>query len=164
MMKYGIFGAVASVALLSTPVSQALDISTQFSEDALEKIRSDYGEREIEVLSDKLDKILRASLSDLDVDVEKIEAIIEDVKPNRPTFEQLSDRPGLDGFLSRSLGGATVTAKVYSGSGDLINEYNAKYYSNDLRDVRVSAVWGDATRAFRRIAHKISKSQITAQP
>jgi hypothetical protein len=87
----------------------------------------------------------------------QIELSIVSARPNRPTFEQAMDRPGLDMFNSISVGGAELRGVVRNAAGAEVQTVEHRYYSHDLYDARFNAdTWGDARRAMRRFATKVA--------
>jgi hypothetical protein len=81
--------------------------------------------------------------------------MLTDLRPNRPTFQQLADRPGLDGHLSRSTGGATIEGRITTADGRTL-PVHYDWYSSSLADVRGMNTWSDADRAYRRLAVNIA--------
>ncbi len=121
-----------------------------------------YGDRAIdELLEDMQDEIVRdfakkgLTLSESAPTLLRITII--DAKPNRPTFNQLSQEPSLS-FQSFGIGGADVSAEVISAGGAVLGTAKYDYYSNfNDRDVQFSGIWTDADRAFSRFSKKLSK-------
>lgn len=128
-----------------------------------------YGDRAIdELLEDMQDEIVRdfgkkgLTLSEAAPTLLRITII--DAKPNRPTFNQLSQEPSLS-FQSFSIGGADVSAEVVSAGGAVLGTAKYDYYSNfNDRDVQFSGIWTDADRAFSRFSKKLSKKLAKMDP
>ena len=128
-----------------------------------------YGDRAIdELLEDMQDEIVRdfakkgLTLSESAPTLLRITII--DAKPNRPTFNQLSQEPSLS-FQSFGIGGADVSAEVISAGGAVLGTAKYDYYSNfNDRDVQFSGIWTDADRAFSRFSKKLSKKLAKMRP
>mgnify|MGYP000418634296 FL=1 len=100
---------VAGAALAIVAPASAVTVEVTQSEAFKEKLADDYGEREAGILAASLERRIEAAFERDGVTADRVVVTIEDAKPNRPTFQQLSDRPGLDGIRSKSIGGAKVS-------------------------------------------------------
>jgi len=121
-----------------------------------------YGDRDLERLTERLESKLEQKLVKKGIEVSDnastvLRITIEDAKPNRPTFNQLSKQPGLS-FESIGLGGAELEAELIAAGGQSLGTMSYKYYENDIRDARYGGTWGDAHRAFGRFASKAAKT------
>ncbi|MEM7766402.1 MAG: hypothetical protein AAF253_02815 [Pseudomonadota bacterium] len=143
---------------LAAGTAQAATISIGYSESFQEKLEDDLGEREGERLKEYVTQSLERAFEKRGVDAARLDVTIEDAKPNRPTFEQLSQRPGLDFGRSISIGGADFTAVAYDEAGNVLAEVDYDWFENDLRDVIGSGTWSDARRATRQFANRMAKS------
>lgn len=88
----------------------------------------------------------------------KIDLVLTDLQPNRPTMQQLADRPGLDPIRSLSIGGAAVEGTITTADGS-VEEVKFKYYTPTLRDAVGSTIWSDANRAFDRLATNLANGR-----
>lgn len=135
------------------PISVAPKLEEKFSED--------YGVREREILLRETQRQLSRSLERAGHTLTNgpsdyvLAITFEDAKPNKPTFEQLGDQPGLDYSASISLGGAKFTATLTPTSGGAARTFVSEFYENDIRDVRAVDTWGDARRGMRRLANDV---------
>ena len=121
-----------------------------------------YGERDLERLTERLESKLVRKLMKKGIEVSDnastiLRITIEDAKPNRPTFKQLSVEPSLS-FESIGLGGAELEAELIAAGGRSLGTMSYRYYENDIRDARFGGTWGDAHRAFSRFASKAAKT------
>ena len=121
-----------------------------------------YGDREIEYLLEDMQKELlrdftKRGLAFSDSAPTLLRVTIEEVKPNRPTFNQLSEDTSLS-FQSVSIGGADVFAEVISTDGTIVGTAEYNYYSsfND-GNILGSGIWTDTERAFSRFSKNLSK-------
>lgn len=115
---------------------------TYLIKDLNEELVRDFAKRDI-VLSNSAATTLRVT--------------IEDAKPNRPTFRQLSKDPSLS-FQSFGIGGAEVSAKIIGANGEVMGqaEYDLFPSLNDT-PFQPKGTWVDARRAFDRFSKKLSK-------
>ncbi|MEL7546676.1 MAG: hypothetical protein AAGJ84_08500 [Pseudomonadota bacterium] len=148
--------ATAAIFALS-PFASATEISVEFGPKIDDEWKDTYGERELERLSDDVREDLERALDKRGIETQRIEVTILDAKPNRPTFEQLGDRPGLDFGRSVSIGGMALAGEAFDADGNslLSNEYS--WFENDIRQSVNRATWGDANRASNRFAVQFAK-------
>ena len=84
--------------------------------------------------------------------------ILTDLKPNRPTMEQVRQTPGLDPINSISIGGAAIKGEIVTADGQTLPvEYS--YFSPNIADVWGYSVWRDADRAFERLGDQIERGR-----
>lgn len=158
--------ALASLILfaLAAPLATAqpyqigdVAIAPEFADRAAE-----YGQRDIEGLVNDLrlevDSRLRASghLAGDGETAGRIDLVLVNATPNRPTFTQMGARPGLS-FDSISRGGATLEAIIHDAEGAEIDRVRYSWDSPDIRDSRYKAVWGDARTAIVRFARRLDR-------
>ncbi|MEM1390553.1 MAG: hypothetical protein AAGG45_05685 [Pseudomonadota bacterium] len=148
---------IAAAALTFAPLAQATTVNVSYSEDFAEKLDEDYGEREGERLAEKITKDLTSEFSERGLDIARVDVTIIDAKPNRPTFKQLGDTPGLDGFRSRSLGGMSLEGTAFDADGNELGTKSYRYFETDIRQVIATGIWGDARRASDRFARRFAK-------
>jgi len=87
-----------------------------------------YGEREIEYLLETMQERITKDFAKRDIQLSDsastlIRVTINEVKPNRPTFNQLSVEPGLS-FKSIGIGGADVSAEIITAGGKKLSSAN----------------------------------------
>ncbi|MHA7898728.1 MAG: hypothetical protein ACX94B_02615 [Henriciella sp.] len=146
--------ALGALALL--PFASATEVAVSFSDDFAEELADNYGEREGETLTEDIVDDLTKAFERAGVDPARVDIMIVDAKPNRPTLQQLSDRPGLDPLRSVSLGGMKLTGTAYDIDGNVIATQEYGWFENNIRDVFGNATWSDANRASRRFAKKLA--------
>lgn len=155
MLKSLIYG-IAALALL--PVAAAAEVNVTYSDDFAEELTDNYGEKEGVYLTMEIQEDLTAAFAKTGVNPIRVDVVIIDAKLNRPTFEQMSSRPGLDPFRSRSIGGMELQATAYDADGAVIGSHEYGWFENDIRDVVGSSTWTDAKRASNRFSRKFAKS------
>lgn len=84
--------------------------------------------------------------------------VLVDLKPNRPTMEQMRQTPGLDPIRSISIGGAAIKGEIVTADGQS-RPVEFSYFSPTLRDVWGFSVWRDADRAFERFGDRIEQGR-----
>ncbi len=144
-------------AMLVAPVALATEIVVSYSEDFAEMLEDEYGEREGEYLARTLRKDIEQALASRGVDASRIEVIINEAKPNKPTFEQLGDTPSLDYYRSISLGGMDVSARAFDAAGELIAATDYEWFEYDIRRTFNAGTWWDAQRASDRFSRRLAK-------
>jgi hypothetical protein len=154
-MRHALIG-LSLLALAGLPAA-ATTIETRISEEFQEKLEDDYGVREAEILTSTLAKKVEQEFARKGVAPARVVLTIEDAQPNRPTFGQLSDRPGLDGIRSISIGGAHVTGVAYDAAGAEIATLDYDWYETDIDQVIGAGVWHDARWAFNRFARRFAE-------
>ncbi|MEO0608026.1 MAG: hypothetical protein AAFY82_07325 [Pseudomonadota bacterium] len=149
-----IIAAIGALALL--PVAAATEVAVSYSDDFAEELTENYGEREGERLRQDITKDLDQAFEKAGVTAARVEIVIVDAKPNRPTFEQLSGKPGLDPIRSISIGGMELSGTAFDAEGNVLAAQDYEWFQNNIRDVVGFSTWGDANRASRRFARKMA--------
>lgn len=164
MRKLSFLAPLAAVLAFSAAPAMAEPalISVSLGPDLQEKAE-ELGAREVQEQADRLAELVgRALARDGDLDGARIELVLTDVRPNRPTFQQMADRPGLDGHLSRSIGGAAIEGQITTADGRTL-PVRYDWYSASLADVRGFDTWQDADRAYRRLASNLADGRYVSR-
>ena len=154
----------AVVCLLSAPVALAAPaaISISVGPELQKKFDKDYGVREQALLTDDLRTSVEKQLARTGAhDGGRIELTITDVKPNRPTFKQLGDTPGLS-MLSFGVGGAAIEGRIVAADGTE-TPVAYRWYESDISEAHGNWVWTDATQTFDRFARRLAKGRELAK-
>lgn len=139
--------AVGTAPAMADPASISVTLSPDLQDRA-----DELGQREVQEQADQLARIVgRALARHNSLDDARIDLVLTDLRPNRPTFQQLADRPGLDSLRSRSIGGATIEGQITTADGRT-QPVRYDWYSTSLADVYGFNTWQDANRAYRRLA------------
>ena len=154
--------AAGSPAAADRPQTQAAPaVSVTLSEPLREKAMSTYGLDELERLASELEGEVARELARTGVMIGgRVELVLEDAKPNRPTPKEMADRPGLS-FRSFSVGGARITGRTVSFDGK-VTPIRYDWYATDITEARHGAVWADAERTFDSFARRLSRGQLYA--
>jgi hypothetical protein len=147
--------AAAGLALAALPAS-ALTVETVIAPEFQEKLEDDYGVREADVLSKTLVRRVTEQFTRRGVPVDKVVVTILDAKPNKPTFQQVADRSGLDPIRSFSIGGAKLSGVAFDASGKEIGRLDYDWYETDITRSVNSTTWSDARWAFDRFARRFA--------
>ena len=123
-----------------------------------------YGTEELQELLDDTREELVADLTKYGVGYSDsaptvLRVTLEDVRNNRPTFNQLSRQPNLD-FDSYGAGGAELSAELVDGAGVTLGTLEYRWYDslqgNDLD--QATSVWRDTQRAISRFSKASAKA------
>lgn len=143
--------AVAAGPAAANPVSINVTLGPDLQEKA-----GELGERDVRDQADRLAEVVRRALArGGDLDGARIDLVLTDLRPNRPTFEQLAQRPGLDGHRSVSIGGAAIEGRITTADGRVL-PVRYDWYSNSIAEVRGFTTWQDADRAYQRLASRLA--------
>ena len=114
------------------------------------------GIKDVQSLADDLKREVGRSLDRTGVlDGARLELVLVDAKPNRPTMQQLGDRPGLS-YESFSVGGATIEGKAIAVDGT-VTPLRYRWYETDIRWARDRTTWADASTAIEQFAHRLAR-------
>jgi hypothetical protein len=148
-----ILAAAVLAAIASPALAQSVDVRIG---EALADKADEYGARDIERLINRLDSQAEAALGRSGRYAgARMELVIEDAAPNRPTVEQLADRPGLS-MESLGVGGAEISGEIILADGARI-PVAYRWFETSIAHVGAAATWSDAERAFRRFAQRLGE-------
>lgn len=147
----------AGFALWAAPaMADPASVNITLGPDVLDAA-DDLGEREVQEQASRLADVVRRTLARRGaLDGAEINLTLTDLKPNRPTMQQMADTPGLDGMRSISTGGATIRGHVTTADG-LIHPVEYDWYSMNITDVHGFTTWQDADRAYARLANNLAE-------
>ncbi|MDP3736851.1 MAG: hypothetical protein Q8R02_05650 [Hyphomonadaceae bacterium] len=148
--------ALAGLALIAAAPASALTVEAKVSPEFQTKLEKDYGTREAKTLTEALTKKIETIFARQGVKADRVVVTIEDAKPNRPTWQQVSDKPGLDPMRSISIGGAHVKGIAYDNSGVELGQLDYDWYETDLSNVIAATTWTDARSTFDRFARRFA--------
>ncbi len=141
----------ATLALAAPAAAQPAGVTVTL-DPTFEREARDIGMRDVQEQMDRLGGIVdRALADDPELAGARVELVLTDLRPNRPTAQQTLDRPGLDPIRSRSVGGAAVEGVITTADGRALPVRYA-WFSSNLADVRGVGPWADAERAYHRLA------------
>jgi hypothetical protein len=144
-----------AVAVAGAAMAQPAAITVTVGPDLQEKVE-ELGSREVQEQIDRLTQVLTRDLASAPgLEGAKVDLVLTELKPNRPTRQQMIDRPGLDPMRSVSIGGASFAGQVTLADGT-VQPIRYDWFSNNISDVRGFTTWQDADRAYRRLATNLA--------
>ncbi|WP_295705931.1 hypothetical protein [uncultured Brevundimonas sp.] len=151
--------AAAVIALATAAQAQEPNVTVTLGPKLQEQVE-DLGPREVRDQADRLAERVREALARRnDLNGTAVNLVLTDLKPNRPTLQQLTDRPSLDRIRSVSIGGAAVKGEIVTADGrNLPFEYDR--FNSSLADVYGFSTWWEADRVFDRVARKIAEGDL----
>lgn len=155
-MRFAILAATALASLAMALPASALTVDAKVSPEFQKKLDDDIGAREATTLTEAVTRKVTDVFTARGIQADRVVVTIEDARPNRPTFQQASDKPGLDVMRSISIGGAKVSGVAFDASGKEIGRLDYNWYENDLSNVIGSATWTDARTTFARFANRFA--------
>jgi hypothetical protein len=115
-----------------------------------------YGVRDVRELAEELKSDVERQLARTHAyDDARIELTLVDAVPNRPTFKQMGDRPGLS-FQSFGVGGAEIEGRIVTLDGRT-TPLAYRYYETDIRYARHNSTWSDAEWTFQQFAGRLRR-------
>jgi hypothetical protein len=152
-MTKSVFATIAIVSSLmaTSAFADGLQINVTYGAKAEKAITKTYGERERSAIRDLLERNLTRELGN---QAARVDVVINDVVPNRPTFKQLGDQPGLS-FQSFGIGGADVSGKAFDAAGNLLGEVSYDWYG-DILWADTAWTWTDADRALYQFSRRLA--------
>jgi len=154
-MRLAAMITAAVLASAGAAVAQTPSVTVAIGPELQEKADK-YGQRELDFLAEDLRKSVSRRLAG---DAGRLELVLVDATPNRPTFEELSDRPGLS-LMSYGVGGATIEGVYIAPDGSRV-PVSYRWYENDIRWARNRTTWGDAEDAFDKLANRLATQRVS---
>jgi hypothetical protein len=149
---------IAAVAAAMTALPAAADVvEARIGDKFQKKLEKDYGVREADILKASLIRNVEHELGKTRSTAARVVLTIEDAQPNRPTFAQVSNKPGLDPIRSISVGGAKVSGVAYDAAGAEIGTCSYDWYESDITQAVSTTTWTDARSVFARFAARCAK-------
>jgi hypothetical protein len=165
MRKIAFFAPLAAalaVAAASPTLAQTPTVNVSVGGD-LQQDADKIGTRDVNDQATRLARVVQTELERRGaLDGARVDLVLTELKPNRPTMQQMVDRPGLDGFRSISIGGATIEGQVTLADGQ-VQPVRYDWYSNNLQDVRGASTWQDAETAYQRLATNLVRGRYVSR-
>ncbi len=155
-MRFATLAATALATLALALPASALTVDAKVSPEFQKKLDDDIGAREAATLTEAVTRKITDVFTSRGIQAEHVVVTIEDARPNRPTFQQVSDKPGLDAMRSISIGGAKVSGVAFDASGKEIGRLDYNWYETDLSNSFGTATWTDARTTFARFANRFA--------
>jgi len=152
----------AAAALAGAAAAEPASVNVTVGGDLQDKT-AELGRREVQDQVDRLTQVVsRAIADDAELAGARVELVLTDLKPNRPTFQQAADRPGLDQFRSISIGGAEIEGQITLADGT-VQPVRYSWFSTNLGDVHGYSIWQDAERAYRRLGVNLAEGRYVSR-
>lgn len=165
MRKIAFFAPLAAalaVGIAGSALAQAPTVNVAVGDDLQQEARK-LGERDVSEQATRLAGVVQNVLERSGAfDGARVDLVLTDLEPNRPTMQQMIHQPGLDGMRSISLGGATIEGQITLADGQ-IQPIFYDWRSNDLRDVRGYSTWQDAETAYHRLATNLVRGRYVSR-
>ena len=155
-MRVLVLSAAALLASAMSAVAAPASVTVSVAPELQKTFDKTYGVREAERLTSDLQTTVEKTLARTGAhEGARIELTLTDAKPNRPTFKQLSDKPGLS-LQSFGVGGAAIRGKIVAADGTE-KSLSYRWYETDIREASYNWIWSDAEWTFDRFARKLAR-------
>ena len=153
--------ALAAGSATAAPLSAVGSVEVTIAPELQKKAVEDLGVTDIDRLAAELRKDVTRELERTGVLAGgRLELVLTDVRPNRPTFRQLGNKPGLS-YESFGIGGATIDGQAISVTGE-ITPIHFQWYESDIGEALTKSTWSDASYAFNRFAYGYGRGETYA--
>jgi hypothetical protein len=143
--------ALSGGAAFAAPAMVSVSVGPELSK----KAHKSYGVKEVDRLAEELRSDVERELARTGAYQDsRIELVLTDAKPNRPTFDQMGRRPDLS-MESFGIGGARIEGRAVAADGT-VTPLAYRWYETDIRQAPYKWVWSDAEWAFDRFARQLS--------
>jgi hypothetical protein len=160
-MRIIAFTAVAVLLGAGAAAAAPRSVTVEISPELEAKAQRVLGVRDIDRLAaDLKTETEREAAKNPALGGARIVLELADAKPNRPTFKQLSDNPGLS-YQSFGVGGAQIEGHAVLPSGRVV-PLSYSYYETDIRFSRLGGTWADADGVIDRFAHRLARGDLVA--
>lgn len=161
-MRILALAAAAAALVANTPAMAApARVDVTVGPELQAKAEKVYGKREVQSLANELRRDVERRLANSNAyDGARIELTLTDAVPNRPTFKQLADQPGLS-FDSFGVGGAAIEGRIVAPDGRT-TPLAYRYYETDIRYARHTGTWFDAEWSFQQFADRLARGDTVA--
>ncbi|HEX5380344.1 MAG TPA: hypothetical protein VFW47_17330, partial [Phenylobacterium sp.] len=127
---------LAAAPALAAPPEVQVKIGPKLHDQAVREL----GLREVDGLAADLRRQVERELGRTGVlEGARLELTLVDAKPNRPTFKQLGDKPGLS-YESFGVGGATIEGRAIAVDGS-VTPIRYRWYETDIRNAPYRMTW-----------------------
>lgn len=149
-LNFVVCGAILTAS--SASFAQGEQINIIFDQKLEKQFAEEYGAKEKTVITDIIKNEIAKKFSGKDY---RYEISINEVSPNRPTMQQMDNKPSLS-YQSFGVGGANLSGKVFDQSGKLIAETKYDYHNNDIWHAQGNWTWHDAEWAVESFVKKLA--------
>ncbi len=163
MRKLAFIAPLALAAILAAPaLAQAPQVTVTVGGDLTEEV-DDIGTRDVDHQIERLRTVVERRLARSGaLEGAQINLVLTDLRPNRPTLQQVSDKPGLSMTDSISIGGAAIEGEVITADGQRL-PVRYERFSTSIAEVRGYSTWQDADRAYYRLASNLASGRLVSR-
>ncbi|WP_428152069.1 hypothetical protein [Brevundimonas sp.] len=163
MRNFAFLAPLALVAALAAPAfAQTPQVTVTVGGDLTEDVQ-DLGQRDVDRQLERLQTVVERRLArDGALEGATINLVVTDLKPNRPTWQQAADKPGLSIMESISIGGATVEGEVITADGQRL-PVRYSNYSTSIAEVHGYTTWQDAEHTYARLANNLALGRLVSR-
>lgn len=109
-------------------------------------------------LEDELTRDLEKRGVAVDADASTLlRVVLVDAQPNRPTYAQLAQQPGLS-LQSFGRGGASFEGELIGAGGESLGTFTYGYYDELDVFLQSAGIWTDADRAVERVSDRLARA------
>lgn len=153
---------IAALAAAPAALAAPATVTVSIGDELQREFETNYGVREIPELTGDLKTSVERALARTGAHQDaRIELVITHVRPNRPTFKQMVDVPGLS-MQSFGVGGAAIEGRIIAADGTE-SPIDYSWYETDIRQSYANWVWHDAEWTFDRFARRLARGQEVAR-
>jgi hypothetical protein len=161
-MRVPLLACALFLAGAATAAAAPATVSVTVAPELQKTFDKTYGAREAALLTADLKASVEKALARKDAYPDaRIELTLTDVKPNRPTFKQLGDKPGLS-LDSFGVGGAAIEGRIVAADGS-VTPVSYDWYETDIRQAWGNWTWTDAEWTFDRFARHLARGEELAR-
>ena len=161
MRPFIFIAPLALAAAIAAPAS-AQQVTVTVGGDLTENV-AELGQRDVDRQLERLQSVVERRLArDGGLEGAQVRLVLTDLKPNRPTWRQAADKPGLSIMDSISIGGATIEGEVVTADGQTLPVRYSRY-SSSLAEVYGYSTWQDAERAYDRLAGNLASGRLISR-
>ncbi len=157
MTRSALYLSLLLAAAPAAAAAQVADVSVRIGPE-LQKKADELGQRDLDRLAAELEADVEKAVARSGRATEgRLELVLTDAKPSRPTFEQMARKPGLS-MQSVANGGAALEGVEILPDGTQ-RPVTFSWYESDIRWASGRAVWTDAERAFDIFARQYAEGK-----
>lgn len=161
MRPFAFIAPLALAAALAAP-AMAQQVTVTVGGDLTEEVET-LGQRDVDQQLERLRSVVERRLArDGALAGTRVNLVLTDLKPNRPTWQQAADKPGLSIMDSISIGGATIEGEIITADGQRLPIRSSRY-SNSIVEVWGYTTWQDADRAYSRLADNLASGRLVTR-
>ncbi|WP_298158436.1 hypothetical protein [Brevundimonas sp.] len=163
MRNFAFLAPLALVAALATPaLAQTPQVTVTVGGDLTEEVET-LGQRDVDRQLERLQSVVERRLArDGALQGATVNLVLTDLKPNRPTWQQAADKPGLSIMDSISIGGATVEGEIVTADGQRL-PVRYSNYSTSIAEVHGYTTWQDAEHTYDRLARNLVSGRLVSR-